>query len=174
MKKDYYEILGVSKSASQDEIKSAFRKLAKKYHPDVSKEENAAEKFKECQEAYAVLSDETKRKQYDQFGHAAFENNGAGGYDFSGFDFSDIFGDIFGSGFGFNFGGGSRGRSKGRDKVMRVDLTFEEAAFGTKKTINLDTYTDCSECYGKGGFDEEVCLTCHGAGTVAAEQNNLS
>ncbi len=173
MKKDYYEILGVPKTASQDEIKSAFRKLAKKYHPDVSKEENAAEKFKECQEAYAVLSDETKRKQYDQYGHAAFENNGAGGYDFSGFDFSDIFSDIFGSGFGFNFGGGSRGKSRGRDKVMRVDLTFEEAAFGCKKTINLDTYTDCSECHGKGGFDESVCPTCHGTGTVAAEQRTL-
>ncbi len=173
MKKDYYEILGVSKTASQDEIKSAFRKLAKKYHPDVSKEENAAEKFKECQEAYAVLSDENKRKQYDQYGHAAFENNGAGGYDFSGFDFSDIFGDIFGSGFGFNFGGNTRGKSRGRDKVMRVDLTFEEAAFGCKKTINLDTYTDCSECHGKGGFDESICSTCHGTGTVSTEQRTL-
>ena len=135
-KRDYYEVLGVSKTASQDEIKSAFRKLAKKYHPDVSKEENAAEKFKEAQEAYAVLSDENKRRQYDQFGHAAFDNNGAGGFDFSDFDFSDIFGDLFGSGFGFNFGGKTR-RTQGRDTLMRVDLTFEEAIFGTKKTINF-------------------------------------
>ena len=172
-KKDYYEVLGVSKTASQDEIKSAFRKLAKKYHPDVSKEENAAEKFKEAQEAYAVLSDENKRKQYDQFGHAAFDNNGAGGYDFSGFDFSDIFGDIFGSGFGFNFGGRSNTKSKGRDKIMRVDLTFEEAAFGTNKSINLDVYEDCSECRGKGGFDEATCSDCHGSGTITAEQRTI-
>lgn len=174
MKKDYYEVLGVSKTASQDEIKSAFRKLAKKYHPDVSKEENAAEKFKECQEAYAVLSDESKRRQYDQYGHAAFENNGAGGYDFSGFDFSDIFGDIFGSGFGFNFGGSSGSRkTRGRDKVMRVDLTFEEAVFGTNKDINLDVHEECSECHGKGGFDETTCPDCHGTGAIAKEQRTI-
>lgn len=173
MKKDYYEVLGVSKTASQDEIKSAFRKLAKKYHPDVSKEENAAEKFKECQEAYAVLSDENKRKQYDQFGHAAFENNGAGGYDFSGFDFSDIFGDLFGSGFGFNFGGRNNSKSRGRDTVMRVNLTFEEAIFGTNKSINLDMYDKCEECSGKGGHDEKTCPDCHGSGVVAAEQRTL-
>lgn len=173
MKKDYYEVLGVSKTASQDEIKSAFRKLAKKYHPDVSKEENAAEKFKECQEAYAVLSDESKRKQYDQFGHAAFENNGAGGYDFSGFDFSDIFGDLFGSGFGFNFGGRTSSKSRGRDTVMRVNLTFEEAIFGTNKSINLDMYDKCEECNGKGGHDEKTCPDCHGSGVVAAEQRTL-
>ncbi len=173
MKKDYYEVLGVSKTATQDEIKSAFRKLAKQYHPDVSKEANAAEKFKECQEAYAVLSDENKRKQYDQYGHAAFQNNGSGGYDFSGFDFSDIFSEIFGSGFGFNFGGSSRTKSRGRDRVMQVDLTFEEAAFGTKKTINLDTYDECDSCRGKGGFDEDVCSSCHGTGTVTAEQRTL-
>ena len=173
MKKDYYEVLGVSKTASQDEIKSAFRKLAKKYHPDVSKEENAAEKFKECQEAYAVLSDENKRKQYDQFGHAAFENNGAGGYDFSGFDFSDIFGDIFGSGFGFNFGGSGSRKTRGRDKVMRVNLTFEEAIFGVTKEINLDVHEECSECHGKGGFDETTCPDCHGSGTITAEQRTI-
>ena len=173
MKKDYYEVLGVPKTATQDEIKSAFRKLAKKYHPDVSKEENAAEKFKECQEAYAVLSDENKRKQYDQYGHAAFQNNAGGGYDFSGFDFSDIFSDLFGSGFGFNFGGNSNRKSRGRDRVMRVDLTFEEAVFGTKKTINIDTYDECDSCHGKGGFDEEVCSNCHGTGTVTAEQRTL-
>ena len=125
-KRDYYEVLGVSKSASDQEIKSAFRKLAKQYHPDVCKEENAEEKFKEVQEAYAVLSDPNKRKQYDQFGHSAFQGGGAGGFngagfDFSDFDFSDIFGDIFGGGFGFNFGGGrsSRNRAtKGRDQIM--------------------------------------------------------
>ena len=103
-KKDYYEVLGVSKDASDDEIKSAFRKLAKKYHPDVSKEPDAAEKFKEAQEAYAVLSDKEKRSQYDRFGHQAFNGNmgGASGFDFSGFDFSDIFDDLFGSSFGFS------------------------------------------------------------------------
>ena len=174
MKKDYYEVLGVSKTATQDEIKSAFRKLAKKYHPDVSKEENAAEKFKECQEAYAVLSDENKRKQYDQYGHAAFENNGSGGYDFSGFDFSDIFGDLFGQGFS-NFGFGGRGSSKarGRDTIMRVDLTFEEAVFGCNKSISLNAYDKCSECDGKGGFDETTCPDCHGSGVIASEQHTL-
>ena len=173
MKKDYYEVLGVPKTATQDEIKSTFRKLAKKYHPDVSKEENAAEKFKEYQEAYAVLSDENKRKQYDQYGHAAFQNSAGGGYDFSGFDFSDIFSDLFGSSFGFNFGGNSNRKSRGRDRVMRVDLSFEEAVFGTKKTINIDTYDECDSCHGKGGFDEEVCSNCHGTGTVTAEQRTL-
>lgn len=173
-KRDYYEILGVSKTATQDEIKSAFRKLAKKYHPDVSKEPDAAEKFKECQEAYAVLSDESKRKQYDQFGHAAFENNGAGGYDFSDFDFSDIFGDLFGSGFGFNFGGrSSNRRTQGRDTLMRVDLTFEEAVFGCKKELNLDVLETCDECDGKGGHKEETCSTCHGSGTVTQEQRTI-
>ncbi len=177
-KRDYYEVLGVSKSASQDEIKSAFRKLAKKYHPDVSKEPDAAEKFKEAQEAYAVLSDESKRKQYDQFGHAAFDNNGmgGGGFDFSGFDFSDIFGDLFGSGFGF--GGGSRSSSqnrkaKGRDSVMRINLTFEEAVFGCKKTINLDVNEECDSCSGAGGHGEKTCPTCHGSGQVTSEQRTL-
>lgn len=176
-KKDYYEVLGVPKTATDAEIKSAFRKLAKKYHPDVSKEEGAEEKFKEAQEAYAVLSDPDKRHQYDQFGHAAFEQQygGAGGYDFSGFDFSDIFGDLFGNGFGFgNFGSRSSNRArKGDDKLVRMNLTFEEAAFGTKKTINLNISEECSECHGKGGSNEEVCPNCNGSGTINKEQSTL-
>lgn len=176
-KRDYYEILGVGKNASEAEIKSAFRKLAKQYHPDVSKEADAAEKFKEAQEAYAVLSDPEKRRQYDQFGHSAFSNNGGGsGFDFSGFDFSDIFSDIFGGGFGFDFGG--RGSSinrpqKGRDKLITVNLTFDEAVFGTKKTINLDVMEKCASCNGRGGHDIKDCSTCHGSGFVTAEQRTL-
>lgn len=175
-KKDYYEVLGVDKNASDAEIKSAFRKLAKKYHPDVSKEPDAAERFKEAQEAYAVLSDSDKRRQYDQFGHAAFEQQygGAGGYDFSGFDFSDIFGDLFGSGFGF--GGSSRNSSRarrGEDKLVRMNLTFEEAAFGCKKNINVNVNTTCDECNGKGGMGEKTCPTCGGTGTMTKEQSTL-
>lgn len=179
-KKDYYEVLGVSKDADEKEIKSAFRKLAKKYHPDVSKEPDAAEKFKEAQEAYSVLSDPDKRAKYDKFGHAAFDSmNGGAGYDFSDFDFSDIFSEIFGSGFGgfsgfSGFGGGSRNRSsRGSDKLMRVDLTFDEAVFGCKKTINLDFYDECDICHGKGGKGEKICSTCHGQGTVTREQNTI-
>lgn len=175
-KRDYYEILGVSSSASDSEIKSAFRKLAKQYHPDVSKEENAEEKFKEAQEAYAVLSDAQKRKQYDQFGHSAFEGangSGMGGFDFSGFDFSDIFGDIFGSGFGF---GNSRNTNRpraGRDTLMHMKLDFEEAVFGIKKTINIDVVESCADCSGKGGHGEKTCSVCHGSGEVTSEQNTM-
>lgn len=178
-KKDYYEVLGVSKNATDAEIKSAFRKLAKKYHPDVNKEPDAAEKFKEAQEAYAVLSDESKRRQYDQYGHAAFDQmNGGAGFDFSDFDFGDIFDGLFGGGFSsFGFGGSRRGSQnrarKGADKLMRINLTFEEAAFGTKKSINLDINEKCSECDGKGGKGEKKCPTCHGSGSVTSEQRTI-
>ncbi len=180
-KKDYYEVLGVSKSADEKEIKSAFRRLAKKYHPDVSKEPDAAEKFKEAQEAYAVLSDPEKRSQYDKYGHAAFDQmNGGAGFDFSGFDFSDIFSDLFGSSFGGGFssfsGFGGRNTNhaeRGSDRLMKVNLTFEEAVFGCKKTINLDVYEECSECNGKGGKGEKICPTCHGNGTITKEQSTI-
>ena len=175
-KRDYYEVLGVDKNASDAEIKSAFRKLAKKYHPDVSKEADAAEKFKEAQEAYAVLSDEGKRRQYDQYGHAAFDQmggGGAGGFDFSGFDFSDIFGDIFGSGFGFGGGRNSNRPRKGADSLMRMNLTFEEAVFGCKKTINVNVSEECSECHGKGGHNEKTCPDCHGSGQQTIEQRTM-
>lgn len=178
-KRDYYEVLGVSKSASQDEIKSAFRKLAKKYHPDVSKEADAEAKFKEAQEAYAVLSDEEKRRQYDQFGHAAFQggagnSSGFGGFDFSGFDYGDIFDNIFGSfGGGFSSGRSSSRARRGSDSLMHMKLTFEEAVFGCKKDIELDLVEECSECDGKGGFGEETCDKCHGSGTITTEQHTI-
>jgi len=178
-KKDYYEVLGVSKTASQDEIKSAFRKLAKKYHPDVSKEENAAEKFKEAQEAYAVLSDETKRKQYDQFGHSAFTNAQGGFSGFDGFDFGsmdDIFGDILRN-FGFSTGGSraSRGsrREDGSDLLYRMSITFEEAVHGAKKDIKVDCEDECPECKGQGGFNSHTCPECKGSGTVTRQQSTL-
>ena len=176
-KRDYYEVLGVDKNASESEIKAAFRKLAKQYHPDINKDPDAPEKFKEAQEAYAVLSDASKRQQYDQFGHAAFQGGGAGGaggFDFSGFDFSDIFGDLFG---GSSFFGGGRQSGnrprKGSDSILRVNLTFDEAVYGTKKTININTHESCDECNGKGGHGESTCGTCHGSGSVTAEQRTL-
>lgn len=179
-KRDYYEVLGVSKDASEADIKSAFRKLAKKYHPDVSKEENAAEKFKEAQEAYTVLSDPAKRKQYDQFGHSAF-NNGSGGFSgFEGFDFgnvSDIFEDLFG-GMGFSTRSRQSGKStnspkRGADVLYNMTIDFEEAVFGTKKDIKIDVEEPCDECHGRGGFDSKTCSECHGSGMIASEQRTM-
>ena len=189
-KRDYYEVLGVSKNATQDEIKSAFRKKAKQYHPDLNKDNpDAAEKFKEAQEAYSVLSDEQKRKMYDQYGHAGVGNGprGAGGYSYQGFDasdfdFGDIFDSIFGgsggfSGFGFGGNSSSAGRGtrarRGSDVLMRMNLDFEEAVFGCEKKFDLDVVEDCEECDGKGGFDEEKCSTCHGSGTITSEQHTI-
>lgn len=181
-KRDYYDVLGVDKTASEKEIKMAFRRLAKKYHPDVNKEADAEEKFKEAQEAYAVLSDEKRRKQYDQFGHDVFTNQGAGGpggFDFSGFDFSDIFENIFdfggmgGSSFGFSSGRGSRRKSKGSDSLLMMEITFMEAALGTVKEIEITTTDSCPECKGNGGFGEHTCEECHGSGTITGTQNTL-
>ncbi len=184
-KKDYYEVLGVSKNATDEEIKRAFRRLAKTYHPD-NKQTGDEAKFKEVGEAYAILSDPTKRKQYDQFGHQAFTNNGGAGY--SGFsaediDLGDIFSDLFGGSFGgfsgFGGFGGSRGASKqnrprkGEDSLVGVLLNFEEAAFGCKKIINLELNEKCSKCNGAGGFKEKSCPTCNGTGRIISEQRSL-
>lgn len=180
-KRDYYEVLGVSKTASQDEIKSAFRRLAKKYHPDVSKEENAAEKFKEVQEAYAVLSDENKRKQYDQFGHAAFTNSQGGFSGYEGFDFGsmdDILSEVL-KNFGFRASGGSYSsretnrRQDGADLLYRMTISFDEAVHGTKRDIKIDVEDECSECNGKGGFGSHTCSECKGSGTVTRQQASL-
>ena len=189
-KRDYYEVLGVSKTATEQEIKSAFRKKAKEFHPDLNKDDpSAAEKFKEAQEAYSVLSDENKRKMYDQYGHAGVGNGGpgAGGFggysnfDGAGFDFGDIFDSIFGGssgGFGgfSNFGGNSRNTTratKGSDVLMRMKLTFDEAIFGCEKKFNIDVVEDCSECHGHGGFERKECPECHGQGTITTQQNTI-
>ena len=176
-KRDYYEVLGISKTSSPAEIKSAFRKLAKQHHPDINKEPGTEEKFKEIQEAYAVLSDDTKRKQYDQFGHTA-PGGGAGfnsgGFDFSGFDFSDIINEAFGGGFGgFNNRNSSTKARKGQDRLYKMKLDFMDAVKGTSKEIELDVYEECSTCNGKGGHGEESCSKCHGTGTVTMEQRTL-
>ena len=184
-KKDYYETLGVNKDASDEEIKRAFRKLAKQYHPDINKEPGAEAKFKEIGEAYAILSDPNKRKQYDQFGSAAFENGGPGGAGgFAGFDMNDIdldsiLRDVFGggfsgfSGFGNRFSSQGRSSRRGSDVRVVVDLTFEEAAFGCEKEISLNLKTACSNCNGKGGFKEDTCHTCGGQGVVLERVQSL-
>ena len=181
-KRDYYEVLGVSKNASDADIKKAFRTLAKKYHPDMHPgDKECEEKFKEAQEAYAVLSDAEKRKQYDQFGHAAFDGTGgagAGGFDFSGMDMGDIFGDIFGDFFG---GGGSRRRAndgpmKGANLRTSVRITFEEAVFGCEKEIEMVLKDECATCHGTGarpGTSPETCGKCGGKGKVVFSQQSF-
>lgn len=182
--KDYYKILGVEKNASSDEIKSAYRKLAKKYHPDINKEPGASEKFKEINEAYEVLSDETKRSNYDQFGsadgHADFSDmfGGAGrGGGFSSFSgsFSDIFSDIFSA-----FGGGGSGRTrvmeKGADIDLQLTIDFNEAVFGCTKEILVNRYEKCSSCSGTGaknGKEFSTCGECKGTGRVRFTQNTF-
>ena len=181
-KRDYYEVLGVQKGASHDEIKKAYRKLAMKYHPDRNPDDkNAEEKFKEVGEAYEVLSDDEKRSRYDQFGFAGVDPNygaGQGGAGFGGFggfgDFGD-FGDIFGSFFG---GGGSRASNanaprRGENVMSRLELTFEEAAFGCEKEVGAMRIENCSNCNGTGSADGviETCATCRGSGQVRTTQN---
>ena len=184
-KRDYYEVLGISKNATEAEIKSAFRKKAKEFHPDLNKDNpEAAEKFKEAQEAYSVLSDENKRKMYDQYGHAGVNGSSAGGFggfggagfDASGFDFGDIFEDLFGGGFSSFTGGGSSRRNRatrGSDVLMRVNIDFNDAVFGCSKDINLDVVEECDDCKGAGGYDSETCSRCHGSGTITSEQHTI-
>ena len=186
-KRDYYEVLGVSKSASDSEIKSAYRKLAKKYHPDMNPGDAEAEKkFKEASEAYAILSDADKRKQYDQFGHAAFENGGGGGAGgfggFGGFDFGGDMGDIFGDIFGDLFGGGggrrraNNGPMQGANVRASVRITFEEAVFGCEKELELTLKDSCTSCNGTGakaGTSPETCPKCGGRGQVAYNQQTM-
>ncbi len=183
-KRDYYEVLGVSKDASEADLKKAYRKLAVKYHPDRNPGNKEAEaKFKEINEAYQVLSDKDKRSKYDRFGHAGVDPNygggGAGGFGGgAGFDFGDL-GDIFGDFFGGGFGGGSRRRNgpkRGRDVQQIVDLTFEEAAFGCKKKLNITKAEACHTCHGTGakpGTSPEKCTFCNGTGQTVQQQRTM-
>ena len=191
-KRDYYEVLGVNKNATQDEIKKAYRVLAKKYHPDANPGDKTAEaKFKEASEAYAVLSDENKKRAYDTYGHAAFDPNSAagqasgfGGFDFGSMDFSDIFSDFFG-GAGFdtssifgNFGGGGRrNRARdGQDVRTQVTITFDEAINGTTKEITIPYQEECKNCHGTGakpGTSKVTCTRCNGKGQIVREQRTV-
>jgi len=182
-KRDYYEVLGLERSASQDEIKKAYRKLAKKYHPDLNPGDVEAERqFKEVNEAYEILSDENKKARYDQFGFAGVDPNygaGAGGAYGGGFDFGGDFGDIFSSFFGGGFGGGfggttarRNGPQKGQTLRATVRLTFEEAAFGCEKEVEISRIETCSTCGGNGcaeGHSPETCSTCRGTGSVQVQ-----
>ena len=185
-KRDYYEVLGVDRGADDATLKKAYRKLAKKYHPDMNPGDKEAEaKFKEATEAYGVLSDPDKRHQYDQFGHAAFENGGGGagaggfgGFDFGGGDMGDIFGDIFGDLFG---GGGSRRRAnngpmKGANLRAVVHITFEEAVFGCQKELEINLKDTCTTCHGTGakpGTSPETCSKCNGTGQITYTQQTM-
>ena len=179
-KRDYYEVMGIPKNASDDEIKKAYRKLAKQYHPDLNPGDKTAEaRFKEVNEAYEVLSDSDKRARYDQFGHAGVDPNfggGAAGNPFSGdFDFGDIFSSVFGGGFG-GFGGRQANPNaprRGSDAEAVIEVSFEEAAKGCKKTVSYQRIEDCADCHGSGakpGTSPHTCQSCHGSGQVRVSQ----
>ena len=179
-KRDYYEVLGVAKNATEDEIKKAYRKLAIKYHPDKNPDDKEAEeKFKEAAEAYDVLSNADKRARYDQFGHAGAQGAGGFGGGFGGFSMEDIFsqfGDIFGGHFG-GFGGAAGGRGqrqrRGSDLRIKVSLTLEEIAKGVTKTLKIPTMVSCDKCNGSGaknGSAYSTCSTCNGSGMIRQRQ----
>ena len=174
-KRDYYEVLGVDKSASEDEIKRAYKKMARKYHPDLNPDnKEAEEKFKEVNEAYEVLSDSDKKARYDQFGFAGVDPNygagaGGGAYGAGGFDFGDIFGSFFGGGFGSAQRRNPNAPQRGESIRLSVTISFEEAAFGCEKEVSVDRYETCAVCHGSGcadGTSPEVCPDCHGSGQV--------
>ncbi|WP_099074150.1 molecular chaperone DnaJ [Proteus alimentorum] len=175
-KRDFYEVLGLSKSADEKEIKRAYKRLAMKYHPDRNQGDKESEaKFKEIKEAYEILSDAQKRAAYDQYGHAAFEQGGFGGQGGGGFGGGADFGDIFGDVFGDIFGGGRRQQraARGSDLQYNMDLTLEEAVRGVAKEIRIPTLETCDKCHGSGakeGTSAETCSTCHGAGQVHLRQ----
>lgn len=180
-KQDYYEVLGLSRGASDADIKKAYRALAKKYHPDMNPGDKEAEqKFKEINEAYAVLSDAEKRQKYDQFGHAAFDPAAGGGFEgFSGggFDFGDIFSSFFGGGAGGFSGGGTRRRGpiRGGDVLTRLTITFDEAVKGCRKDVSFNHVEACPDCHGSGaasGSGVDTCSVCHGRGQVVVQQNS--
>ncbi len=187
-KRDYYEVLGVSRNADDAELKKAYRQLAKKYHPDVNPGDKEAEaKFKEATEAYTVLSDPEKRRKYDQFGHAAFDNGGGespfDGFDFNSSDMSDIFGDLFGSDiFGDLFGGRSSQRrstntpTKGANLRARINISFEEAVFGCNKELEVTLKDECTVCHGTGarpGTQPVTCTRCNGKGQIVYTQQSM-
>ena len=171
MAEDYYKILGIEKNSSKEDIKKAYKNLAKKFHPDLNKDSGAEEQFKKISEAYAVLSDDQKKSQYDQFGSEGFHQRYRQEDIFSGFDINDIFGDIFGGDNPFEsfFGGGRRRRQKrGNDLAYELEITFNEAAFGTTKEIHFEKLTECIKCNGTGSEDGELeeCEECNGSGQV--------
>ena len=182
-KRDYYEVLGLTKSASTDEIKKAYRTLAKKYHPDLNKAADAAEKFKEVQEAYEVLSDPEKKTRYDQYGFAGVDENYSNGFNFNGFssggfdDLNDIFGSFFGSGFrGSQSSRSSNGPRRGQDKYMEMSIDFMDAVRGLSKTITLEVEEQCSQCLGSGARskdDIKVCPKCNGRGRILRQQQTM-
>ena len=178
MKRDYYEVLGVSRTAGDEELKKAYRKLALKFHPDKNPGKEAEERFKECNEAYQILSDPQRRAQYDRFGHAAFENGGiGGGFDFAG-GFDDILGDLFGDFFGTGRGRGGRSRARrGADLQYQLEIGFIEACRGCEKTLSVPRLARCETCGGRGakaGTTPQTCPQCNGSGQMRFQQGFFS